>query len=116
MDLSFTDLDVWWWPYVFILLAGSLPTNIWRWIGVIAGQALRDDSDALLWVKAVATALIAGVISKLILFPSGALADTSLILRVGATTIGMLVFWTCRKNVLLGVVSAEAILLSGLFL
>ncbi len=115
MDLSFTGLDAWWWPYVFILLAGSLPTNIWRWLGVIAGQALRDDSDALLWVKAVATALIAGVISKLILFPSGALADTSLTLRGGATLVGMFVFWKCNKNVLLGVVTAEAVLLSGLF-
>ncbi|PCJ94001.1 MAG: branched-chain amino acid transport [Hyphomicrobiales bacterium] len=116
MNLTFTSLDAWWWPYVFILLAGSLPTNIWRWLGVFAGQALRDDSDTLLWVKAVATALIAGVISKLILFPSGALADTPMLLRVGATFVGMSVFWISKKNILLGVFSAEAVLLSGLFL
>lgn len=114
MSLTYTSLDAWWWPYVFILLAGSLPTNIWRWLGVFAGRVLRDDSDMLLWVKAVATALIAGVISKLILFPTGPLGDAPLLLRISATIIGMAAFWFAKKSILVGVLSAEAVLLSVL--
>ncbi|MFK8036312.1 MAG: AzlD domain-containing protein [Hyphomicrobiales bacterium] len=114
MSLTYASLDAWWWPYVFILLAGSLPTNIWRWLGVFAGRALRDDSDMLHWVKAVATALIAGVISKLILFPTGPLGDAPLLLRLGATLVGMAAFWFANKSILIGVLSAEAVLLSML--
>lgn len=116
MTLTFASFDAWWWPYAFILLAGSLPTNMWRWLGVFVGGALRDESDLLLWVRAVASALIAAVISKLILFPTGPLADTSILLRLGATAFGMTAFWLCRKNILAGVVSAEAVLLAVLFL
>nr|WP_306267362.1 AzlD domain-containing protein [Pararhizobium sp. IMCC3301] len=116
MNLTFASLEAWWWPYAFILLAGSLPTNIWRWLGVFVGGALHNDSELLLWVKAVASALIAAVISKLILFPTGPLADTSVLLRVGAAAFGMIAFWLCKKNILVGVVAAEAVLLAALFL
>ena len=69
-------------PYLFILLAGFLATDIWRWLGVLIGNRLHDDSELLNWVKAVATALIAGVIGKLILFPAGALATAPVALRL----------------------------------
>ena len=74
MSLTFDAIDAAWWPFLFILLAGGLATDIWRWLGVLAGHRLRDDSEALIWVRAVATALVAGVIGKLVLFPTGALA------------------------------------------
>ncbi len=103
-------------PYLFILLAGTLMTDIWRWLGVLAGNRLRDDSEALNWVKAVATALIAGVIGNLILFPSGALASAPVALRVVAAALGWGVFMAARRNVLAGVIAAELVLVIGWFM
>ncbi len=100
-------------PYLFILLAGFLATDIWRWLGVLAGNRLHDDSEVLNWVKAVATALIAGVIGKLILFPTGALAAAPVELRLVAAAIGWGAFMAARKNVLAGVVAAELVLIVG---
>ena len=100
-------------PYLFILLAGTLMTDIWRWLGVLAGNRLHDDSEALNWVKAVATALIAGVIGKLILFPTGALASAPVALRLVAAALGWGAFMAARKSVLAGVVAAEAALVIG---
>jgi len=100
-------------PYLFILLAGFLATDIWRWLGVLAGNRLHDDSEALNWVKAVATALIAGVIGKLILFPTGALATVPVELRLAAAALGWVAFMAARKNVLVGVVTAELVLIIG---
>jgi len=100
-------------PYLFILLAGFLATDIWRWLGVLAGNRLHDDSEVLNWVKAVATALIAGVIGKLILFPTGALAAAPVALRLVAAAIGWGAFMAVRKNVLAGVVAAELVLVIG---
>lgn len=74
--MSYSWIDAWWWPYVFIAVAGWLATDIWRWIGVVGGSRLKDDSPALALVRAVATALVAAVVAKLILYPSGVLAGS----------------------------------------
>ena len=103
----------WWWPYAFILVAGGLATDLWRWLGVLAGGRLRPDSELLVWVRAVATALVAGVIGRLILFPAGALVETPLLLRVSAAAFGWLVFRAAGGSVLAGVVAAEAALIGG---
>jgi Branched-chain amino acid transport protein (AzlD) len=102
-----------WWPYLFILVAGWLATDIWRWIGVLAGGRLREDSELLVWVRAVATALVAGVISRLILYPAGALAEAPLALRLAAAALGWLAFLAAKKRILVGVLTAEAVLIGG---
>ncbi len=105
--------DMWWWPYVMIVVAGWLATDIWRWLGVLVGARLREDSEILMWVRAVATALVAGVISRLILFPTGALAASPMSLRIAAAAIGFTAFLFSRQKVVVGVLTAEAVLVSG---
>ena len=80
-----------WWAYVFIAIAGWLATDLWRWLGVLAGNRLREDSEVLNWVRAVATALVAAVIAKLILYPTGILEQSPLWLRLGSIRRG------CRR-------------------
>ena len=63
------------WPYAVILSPAGLP-RLWRWLGVIAGNRLAEGSEALNWVRAVATALVMAVTAKLIVFPTGSLADS----------------------------------------
>ena len=105
--------EAWWWPYVMILVAGWLATDIWRWIGVFAGGRLREDSEMLIWVRCVATALVAGLIAKLILFPQGVLADTPLWLRLAAAGFGFAAFLASRQKVIVGVLVAEVFLIGG---
>ncbi len=105
--------ETWWWSYVMILVAGWLATDVWRWLGVFAGGRLREDGELLVWVRCVATALVAGVISKLVLFPEGSLADTPIWLRVTAICLGFLAFQASRQRVIVGVLSAEAFLIFG---
>ena len=102
-----------WWPYLFIAIAGWLATDIWRWLGVLAGRRLHDDSAALVWVRAVATALVAAVIARLILFPTGSLEATPTVLRVVALAAGFVAFLLWGKRVVVGVLISEAVLLTG---
>jgi hypothetical protein len=113
MTLTFASFEAGWWPYLFIFVAGVLATDIWRWLGVVAGGALREDSQALLWVRAVATALVASVVGQLILFPTGDLAATPAALRIAAAALGWLAFWFSGKSPLVGVGAAEAVLVGG---
>jgi len=103
-------------PYLVILLAGTLATEVWRWVGVVAGSRLDEDAEVLVWVRGVATALVAAFIGELIVFPSGALASAPLALRIGATAFGWIAYALAGRNVLVGVLAAEAVLIAGLLL
>ncbi len=104
------------WPYLFIAVAGWIATDVWRWLGVLIGNRLSQDSAMLIWVRAVATSLVAAVIARLVLFPSGALEGTPMALRVGATAIGFLAFLITGQRVFVGIITAEIILFGGLLL
>ena len=112
--MSFHSIDAWWWPYLFILIAGWLATDAWRFLGVLIGDRIRDDSDVIVFVRCVATALVAAVIAQLIVSPSGALADVPLTLRVGAVAAGFAAFLASGKRMLVGLVVSEALLLAGM--
>ncbi|WP_162243551.1 MULTISPECIES: AzlD domain-containing protein [unclassified Rhizobium] len=104
-----------WWAYVFIAIAGWLATDLWRWLGVLAGNRLREDSEALNWVRAVATALVAAVIAKLILYPTGVLEHSPLWLRLGAVGLGALAFFIGGRKPAIGIATAIAVLAIGLW-
>lgn len=114
--MTFTSIDAWWWPFLFILVAGWLATDSWRFLGVYFGGRISEDSDLLVLVRAVATALVAAVIGNLIIFPSGALAASPLGLRMGAAALGFAAYFFLGKRVLVGIVAAEAVLVAGILL
>lgn len=112
--MTFDAIDAWWWPYIFILVAGWLATDSWRFLGVYFGGRIAEDSDILVLVRAMATALVAAVIGNLIVFPTGALGSTSLVLRATAAMLGFGAYLFLGKRILLGIVVAEIVLLAGL--
>jgi len=104
------------WPYLLLILVGYLPNEIWRVLGLVLARGLNEDSQIVVWSRAVATAILAGVIAKLILFSSGALATIPLTVRVTAAVCGFLAFLAVKRSVFAGVVAGEAALLLGGFL
>lgn len=114
--MSFDAFEVWWWPYLFILVGGWMATDLWRFLGVYVGDRLSDDSELLVLVRCVATALVAAVIGNLIVFPGGALAATPLLLRIGAMATGFCAYLILGKRVIAGIIPAEAVLVAGLLL
>ena len=103
MTLTFDAIDASWWPFLFILLAGSIPTDVWRWIGIAFAGRLRDDSEWIILSRAVANALVAGVIMRLILFPSGALVDVPIWIRLTAVGLAVTLYFGLYRNLLLAV-------------
>ncbi|KKX33653.1 AzlD domain-containing protein [Rhizobium sp. LC145] len=107
--------EAWWWSYLVIAVAGFLATDIWRWLGVLTGNRLNEDSEALHWVRAVATALVMAVTAKLIVFPTGTLAGSPLWLRLAAAGLGFVAFLLSGQKVGVGVAVSMALLASGLW-
>jgi Branched-chain amino acid transport protein (AzlD) len=104
------------WPYLALLLVGFLPNEIWRLLGLVLARGLNEDSEIVIWSRAVATAILAGVIAKLILYSTGALATIPLPVRVAAAVCGFLAFLVMRRSVFAGVAVGEAVLLLGGYL
>jgi len=114
--INYQTFDTWWWPYVFIAIAGWLATDIWRWLGVLVGNRLAQDSAALTWVRAVATSLLAAVIAKLILYPVGELQNVPVEVRLVAVSVGFAAFLMTGKRIWVGIAVALSFLFGGQFL
>lgn len=107
--MNFSSIDAWWWPFLFILIAGWAVTDCWRYLGVVFGGRLEEDSEVLVVVRAVATALVAGVVGNLIFFPTGALATTPVAIRVVAVVAGFAAYLALGRKIIIGIVAAEAV-------
>ncbi len=91
-----------WWP-LLVLLVGALVTYAWRGLGVVLSGRLRTDGALFEWIACVAYALMAGLVARMILLPSGPLATTALPDRILATLAGVGAFYAWRRGgVLIG--------------
>jgi hypothetical protein len=101
------------WPYLLVVLAGFLPTEIWRSLAVMLARNLDEESEWLIYVRAVATAIVAGVVARLVLFPAGDLVTVPLGVRLAAVAAGLGFFFFVRRILLLAVIAGEAVLIAG---
>src|SRR5882762_872189 len=102
-----------WHALVILLIAGVIPNQIWRMLGLWLGGGIDEGSELLVWVRAVATAVLAGVIAQILVQPPGALASVPDWLRYGAVAAGFAAFLLLRKSIFAGVVCGEIVMLSG---
>jgi hypothetical protein len=102
--------------YLALIVAGFLPNELWRFLGVMFARGLDEGSELLVWVRAVATAILAGVIAKLTIFAPGVLANVPMTVRLAAVAIGFLGFVLVRRSVFAGVIVGEAALIAGALL
>lgn len=104
------------WPYLSLLLFAFLPTEIWRWLAVVFARGVAPDSPMLEWVRAVATALLAGIVAKLAVSPPGALAAAPAFVRYGALALVPVLILLNRRRVLPAVLAGEAVVIGGVWL
>ncbi len=100
-------------PYLALILVGFLPNEVWRVLGLVLVRGLSEDFQIIVWVRAVATAILAGVMAQLIMTTSGALAAIPLFVRIGAAALGFAAFLLARRSVFVGVLVGELVFLAG---
>jgi hypothetical protein len=105
-----------WWPWLLLIAVGFLPHEMWRMLGVVVSRGLDEESEIIIWVRAVATATLTGVISKIVVFAPGALGTVPLAVRLAAVAIGIAAFFAMRQSVFAALVTGAAAILAGIWL
>ena len=102
-----------WHALLILLVAGVIPNQIWRMLGLWLGGGVDEGSELLVWVRAVATAILAGVIAQILVQPPGALASVPDWLRYGAVAAGFAGFHADAKVDLCRRGGGEIVMLAG---
>jgi Branched-chain amino acid transport protein (AzlD) len=102
-------------PTLALILFGFLPNEVWRLVGLMLVHGLDEKSQVIVWVRAVATAMLAGVLAQLILSTSGALASIPVGVRIGAAILGFAAFLAVKRSVFVGVLTGEAAVMLGTY-
>lgn len=98
---------------IYIFFAGVLMTLVWRYAGLAVSAGLSEEGPLMRWFKAVSAALIAGLVSRIIIFPPGVLADVDIVIRIGAFAAGVAVFYVTSRHMGAGVLAGVCALLAA---
>lgn len=91
-------MDLW-----LLLAACGAATYLWRGPGVLLSAGIDPRSRGFTWVACVAYAIIAGVVARMLVMPTGELAEITLAERVAGSAAALAAyFWLTRRNLFVG--------------
>ena len=94
-------MDLW-----TLLAICGLATYLWRGAGVLMSSGINARSEVFTWISCVAYAIIAGVVSRMLLMPTGILSETTLLERsLGSAASALVYFGLTRRNLFAGVLA-----------
>lgn len=98
-----------------LLLACGAATYLWRGLGVLLSGRINPQSAMFEWVSCVAYALVAGLIARIIVMPSGLLAQTELLDRLLACAVAFMAYRLARRNMFVGLVCGVAFFIGAAY-
>lgn len=106
-----SELNAW------VMLAGAAGvTFLMRALGVVASGRLDVNGPLFDWIRCVAYALLAALISRMVFLPTGGLAETPLWARLIGVAIALAAFYSTRKNLFFGTAAGFAAFIALLYL
>ena len=96
---------------IIAIIATSIATFISRFMGALTSEKVSVKSKAFHWFNCVAYSTLAALLGRMIIFPAGVLADSSLFIRVIVLFICIVIFLNSKKNLVIPTI-LSAVLLS----
>ena len=82
--MIYSVLETW-----LIIALAALATGGWRLAGLLLADLISAESWVMQWVNAIAHAMVAAVLILIMVYPTGALATTTLESRLLCLAIGL---------------------------
>ena len=83
---------------VIAILVTSLATYLSRFLGVVSAEKIKETSKIFRWFNCLAYSTLAALIARIVIFPSGALAEVDYFIRFVVIIISLLIFYGTKKN------------------
>ena len=83
---------------VLVIIVTSLATYLSRFLGVLSSEKIKEKSKLFKWFNCLAYSTLAALISRIIIFPSGALSGVDYISRFIVIILSIGVFYLTKKN------------------
>jgi len=96
---------------VLVILVTSFATYLSRFLGVVSSEKIKETSKIFKWFNCIAYSILAALIARMVVFPAGELAESSIFIRLFVVTLCVLMFLFTKKNLVYPTV-LSAILLS----
>lgn len=93
-----------------LIAACGLGTYLWRGLGVALSGRIEPDSELFRWAACVAYAMVAGLIARIVVMPTGVLAESLLMDRLAACAVALIAYYAVRRNLFAGVIAGAATL------
>ena len=88
-----------------VILAAIALTYLWRGLGVAFATRIDPQGRTFRWVTCVSYAMLAGLISRMLLLPIGVLEASSLAHRLAALAVAFVVFFGLGRRLLVAVLA-----------
>ena len=92
------------------ILVTSIATYSSRFLGVLTSEKINENSKIYRWFNCLAYATLAALISRMIIFPSGVLAESDYFIRLIVIVLSILIFYVTKKNLVYPTVFSAIIL------
>ena len=86
---------------ILVIVVTSVATFASRFLGILTAENISDKSKLFDWFNYVAYAILAALIARMIIFPAGALLESTLLIRLLVISISILIFLYSKKNLVL---------------
>ena len=83
---------------ILAILVTSFATYISRFFGVLTSEKINEKSKMYRWFNCLAYSTLAALISRILIFPSGDLAETSFLIRIIVILLSIFIFFITKRN------------------
>ena len=98
---------------ILAILVTSLATYLSRFLGVVSSEKIKESSKIFRWFNCLAYSALAALISRMIIFPAGELAESAIFIRIFVVAVSVVMFLFTKRNLVYPTV-ASAIMLAVL--
>ena len=95
---------------ILAIIVTSVATFISRFSGALTSEKVKAKSKTFEWFNCVAYATLAALVARMIIFPAGVLADSSLTIRILVLFICIIIFLYSKKNLVIPTILSAALL------
>ena len=83
---------------ILVILVTSFATYLSRFLGVVSSEKIKETSKIFKWFNCIAYLVLAALIARMVVFPAGELAESSIFIRLFVVTLCVLMFLFTKKN------------------